>query len=82
MDLRGRPRRLKSFFLQTRNGGPGGACVPGKALLGFSPHFSLILLNPEGNRDGMRRRIKFWIERLIINLARELSFSGTQFHHN
>ena len=29
---------------------------------------------------GTRKEIKFWLERLIINSAEELSFRGTQFH--
>ena len=53
---------------------------PRRILLGFNAPFSLILLNPEGNRGGTRKGIKFWIERLIINLAGELSFRGTPFH--
>ena len=56
---------------------PGG---PHSVLLSFSPPFSLLLLNPEGNRSGTRKEIKFWIERLIINSAGKPSFRGTQFH--
>ena len=52
---------------------------PHRVLLGFNPPFSLILLNPEGKRGGTRKGIKFWIERLIINLAGELGFRGTRF---
>ena len=51
---------------------------PHRILLGVNPRFSLILLNLEGNRGGTRKGIKFWIERLIINSAEELSFRGTQ----
>ena len=47
-----------------------------RALLGFSPLFSLTLLNPEGNGDRTRKGIKFWKERLIINSVREFSFGG------
>ena len=54
----------------------GGPC---RVLLGFSPPFSLIPLNLEGNRGMTRMGIKFWIERLIINSAGELSVGGTQF---
>ena len=43
-------------------------------MLGFSPAFSLILLNLKENRYGTRKGIKFWIERLIINSAWELGF--------
>ena len=48
-------------------------------LLSLNPPFSLILLNPEGDRSGTRKGIKFWVQRLIINLAGELSFKETQF---
>ena len=41
----------------------------------FSGYFS-----PEEDRGGIRKGIQFWIERLIINSAEELSFRGTQFH--
>ena len=78
----GRSRRLK-FFLQTRSGGHGGVLSlgrPSRVLLSFNPPSSLIPLNPEGNRDGTRKGIKFWIERLITNLVGELGFRGTQFH--
>ena len=34
--------------------------------------FFWLLFNPEGNRGRTRKGIKFWIERLIINLSREL----------
>ena len=51
---------------------------PHRVLLGFKPPFSLILLNPEGNRGGARKGIKFGIERLIINSVRELGFGGTR----
>ena len=56
----------------------------GKALqcpaLFQSPLFSD---SPQSWGDGVRirKRIKFWIERLVINSAGDLSFSGTQFHH-
>ena len=52
---------------------------PLRVLLGFNPPFPLILLNPEGNRYGTRKGIKFWIERLIVNSAGELGFRATQF---
>ena len=39
----------------------------------------MILLNLRENRYGTRKGIKFWIERLIINLAEELSFRGLRF---
>ena len=52
-------------------------------LLGFHSPFSLIFLNPEGHGGWRctRKGIKFWIERLIINSARELSFRETCFHY-
>lgn len=50
---------------------------PFEVLLGFSPPFSLTLLNPDRNRDQMGKRNKvFWIERFIMNLAGEFSFRG------
>ena len=52
---------------------------PHKVLLGFSLPFSLILLSPEGNRGGTRKRVKLWIKRLFINSVRELGFRGTWF---
>lgn len=59
-----------------------GLLYPGRplrVLLGFSFLFSLILLDPKVSRDGARKGIRFWIERLIINLAGDLSFGGTWF---
>lgn len=58
--------------------------VPKRAPLGPAvsnlPHaFSLIPLNPEGNRCRTRKGIKLWIERLIINLAGELGFRELNF---
>ena len=53
--------------------------LPGKTLQGpiqFQTPFPWIFLKPEGNRDGRRKVIKFCLERLMINLARELSFGG------
>ena len=52
-------------------------CVLGSlhgALLNFYPLFSLIFVNPEGNRNETRKEIMFWIEKLIINSAEELNF--------
>lgn len=45
-----------------------------RLLLGFPLpfFFFLLLFNPEGNTGRTRKGIKFWIERLIINLSREL----------
>ena len=34
---------------------------------------------PKGAGGGTRKRIKFWKQKLIINLAGELDFSGAQF---
>ena len=42
----------------------------------FQTPLSWIFLKPGGNRDGRRKGIKFCKERLIINLAGELSFGG------
>ena len=39
----------------------------------------LILLNPEGNRGETRNRIKFQMDKLIINLAGEFVLRGTLF---
>lgn len=71
-----------SLFLQTRNRGHKGAFVTGSAPQGptrFQSPLSSILFNPEGNRNRISRRVKFWIERLIINSAGELSLSGISF---
>ena len=35
---------------------------------------SFIFLHPEGSKGGIRKGIKFWIERLTINSAGELGF--------
>ena len=64
-------------------GGPEVLLYPGsphRVLLGFNPPFSLILLNLEGNWGMTRKGIRFWIERLIINLARELILGGLGFN--
>ena len=53
---------------------PGGSR---RVLLSFNLPFSLILLNTKGNQGGIRKGIKFWIERLVINLSGELCFRGT-----
>ena len=55
--------------------GPTGSC-----LFSIPPLFFLIFLNLEGHRWRIRKRIKFYIERSIINLVMELSFRGTQIH--
>ena len=56
---------------------------PLRVLIGFnspfSPPFSSTLLNFEEYRGRIRNRIKFWIERLIIDLPREFGFRGTWF---
>ena len=44
---------------------------PQRVLLGYNPLLSLLLFNL-----GTRKGIKFWMERLIINLAEELGFRG------
>ena len=51
-----------------------------RVLLTFDFPFSVIFLNLEGNTCWTRKGIKFWIERIIVNSAEELSFRGTQFH--
>ena len=58
---------------QTRNGGLYLG-RPRRVLLSFSLPFSLIVLNPEGDRDGTRKGIKLWTERLIRNSAWGLGF--------
>lgn len=72
----GKAWETKAFFFPSINKNwDTGAFVPGrphKVLVGFSPIFSLIVLNPEGNRGQDRRGIKFCRERE----ARELSFRG------
>ena len=56
---------------------PGRPC---RILLGFNSPFSLLLLYPERNRGGARKRIKFLINRLIATSAGELGYRGTGFH--
>ena len=51
-----------------------------RVLLSFSSSFSLIFLHYGGNIVGTRKRITFWIERLIVNSTGELSLMETQFH--
>ena len=55
----GKPRRLKSFSLQTRDRGYRGTfhrfCLVSIPLYFNTPW-------PEGNRSGTRKGIKFWIE--------------------
>ena len=53
---------------------------PCRVLLSFNPPFSLIRLNLEGIRGRTIKRIKFWIERLIINLAKGTHFYVARFH--
>lgn len=53
--------------------GVGGAYV----LFHFSPLFSLMLLNPEGNGDGTGKEIKFGVESVIMHSAGEPGFRGT-----
>ena len=75
------PRRLKPFFSTKKSGGTEGLLYPGRprrVLLSFSLPFSL---NPEGDRGRTEKGIKFWTQRLIINLAGELSFRGTWFQN-
>lgn len=47
---------------------------PRRALLGLIAHFSLILINPQRTRGRTRKGMKFWVEKLIINLAEDLDF--------
>ena len=39
------------------------------------------LVGEELRSEGIRKGIKFWVERLIINLIRELSFGGDSVSH-
>ena len=74
MELREGPGD-QSLFYKQEMGDTNRLLYPGmlhRVLLSFNPLFSLTLLNPEGNRGRTRKGIKFWIERLIINLSREL----------
>lgn len=68
---------MEGFFLHIRKRERGGIWRRGgpcKVLLRFIPVVSLASLNPEGIKDGERRRVKFQMERLIINSAGALSF--------
>ena len=47
----------------------------------FISLFSLILFSIERKTLKKRKGVKFWIKRLIINSAEELSIRGTQFHY-
>ena len=83
---RGKPRRLKPFIFTNKKLGTQSGFCPWEdptvsCLVSVSP-LCLILPNPEGNRDTTRRRIKFWIERLIINSAGELrvGWGGLDFN--
>ena len=71
----GRPRRLKPFSTNKE-----WALIPERATQGlvqFQLHlFFDIPLPSEGNTSRTRKGIKFWIERLIMNSAGELSFRG------
>ena len=40
-------------------------------LFSFKPPFSGILLSPEEIMSGTREGMKFWIEKLVINLTNE-----------
>ena len=71
--------RRSGLFLQTRNMEPRKALTLECPLGVLLVPFSLLLFNPKVNKGEKRKEIKFWIESLIINLARELSFRGTQF---
>ena len=56
---------------------PGRLSCPGgshRVLLSINPPFSLNLLNLKENRYQTQKEITFWMEKLIINLAEELSF--------
>lgn len=52
-----------------------------RILLGFNPSFFffLIFLNLEVKSYGTRKRIKYWIKKLIRNSVVEFSFKGTWF---
>ena len=51
------------------------------SLFSGTPHFSFIFLHPEGSKGGIRKGIKFWIERIITFMG-ELSFRGIQFQNH
>ena len=71
-----RYRRLKPFFFFPTNKKLGTlrSFYTFKILPDFSTVFSLILFNPEGNRGGTRKGIKFWTERFSGSPAGELGF--------
>ena len=39
------------------------------------------LVSEELRSEGIKKGIKFWVERLIISLIRELSFGGDSISH-
>lgn len=78
----GKVMEAETYFLKPRNRGLGKACAQElhRALPGFIPPFSLILLKLEENRYWTGKGILFfWIETLIINSAEELAFRGIWF---
>ena len=84
MELReGLGKKLKPFSTNKKQGLQRLCMYLGgvrSGLLGFNTApFSLTLLNFEEYRGRIRNRIKFWIERLIIDLPREFGFRGTWF---
>ena len=84
MELREGPGD-QSLFYKQEMGDTNRLLYPGmlhRVLLSFNPLFSLTLLNPEGNRGRTRKGIKFWMEKLIINLAEKLSFRALSFSYS
>ena len=72
--IQGRSRRLKPFSYKQEIGDTERlSCLGGshRVLLGFSPPFSLLLLSLEGNRCWQRKGIRFWRDRLVINLVED-----------
>ena len=70
--LRPKPWETKQKLSTSKNRDTGLA-------YGSSPLFPLILFNFEGNTFRKGKRIKFQLQRLIINSAEELNFKGTWF---
>lgn len=79
----GRPKRRKLVFFYKQERGDMqrllylGRCL--RVLLVFNPPFSLMLPNLKGNGGAIRKDIKLWMERWIINSAGKLSFRRTWF---
>lgn len=76
-----RPKGLRSFSYKQEVASLSGLLIFRKVLpgscLNHSPCFGT--LSPGENRDGTRKGIRFWAERLIFSSTEELSFRGTRF---